>query len=306
MMVDLAEIEKIAKLDLNINAVYIEPIQMGVMTYKYLIKEKDRGEYIIRFYPDNLQRVINFEPQIIKRFYLLGAKVPKILSDSQGKKVKYNYILYKKLSGDPLIKSIDNLPLDSLKLIISSLCDNLAIMRRLNFKGFGPLISDIYGQHPTWKSYIESSIKEGVENLHFLRLGNFTNEKIKQYVNSNICSITKLMSEPKLVWTDINPDNIIVNDRQLSGIIDFDGVISGNPIMEIGYLYCRQGNSNFFKYYLEKCKYDVEIRQEIVYFFTIFRVLQIAKYWQFPLPTGLKRDPLENVFPGFIDVINKI
>ena len=79
----------------------IKSINIGVMTYKYEVRIREK-KYIIRFYPKDREHIVAFEPDIIRKCRTMNIKVPIVYSDSRnGPKSYLNYMIYEFVEGLP-------------------------------------------------------------------------------------------------------------------------------------------------------------------------------------------------------------
>jgi aminoglycoside phosphotransferase (APT) family kinase protein len=81
------------------------------------------------------------------------------------------------------------------------------------------------------------------------RLGKNTVDKIKQIVKANKNILSELDKDIRLVHGDFQGTNILIKDDKLSGILDWEFVMAGHPLADIGqfFRYEEYFNENLIK-----------------------------------------------------------
>ncbi|TPG66742.1 phosphotransferase [Hymenobacter nivis] len=289
----------------NEKIIKVEEIFTGVMTYKFELITDSNKSFIARIYPKSIGSTIHYEPDLIRNAHLLGARVPQIIFDSRGKIHTYDFIVYRKILGETLAKSVNTLELKDIISISDNLFNNLSILRKITLNGFGPLVNASQGAFDTWQSFINSSIEEGIKNLANLELSDKDNKKVINYFSENKFIFIEGKKTSNLIWSDISTDNIIIDRNQLSGMIDFDSAMAGEIALEAGYLYAREAKSIFF--IAMKRKYDsLGITFDEIKFYSLLRLLRISKYLNTNLPNGAIRENPRAIFPGAFQTINSL
>jgi Ser/Thr protein kinase RdoA (MazF antagonist) len=303
--VKVNEVKRIASTVLSEEIVTVVPLHVGVMTHKFIIESFDKNIYIIRFYPKAIQYVINYEPELFKRSKKNGALVPKVIFDSRMSDSKYHFIIYKMIKGQSLSDKIGAMAYQELGQIVDQIHHNLLILRELKFDGYGPLATSTKAEFASWGDFLDQSINEGLAYISLFGLTSTQRKLLNSYVISTRATLrdNKVISE--FIWSDISTENIIIED-ELSGFVDFEGVMSGSTALEMSYLFAKEGSSDFFKLMYDRYSSVEVIQENELYFYTILRVLRIAKYLSHPLPTGHPRDSLKDIFPGFSEVISNL
>lgn len=291
---------------INEDVTQVKMISSGVMTHKYELICHDGKQLIIRFYPASIRHALYFEPDLIRKSYATGAKVPYVAYDSKGKIVEYDFIIYNKLVGYTLLSIENKIKITTLNDIISKLCDNLELIRGLPFDGFGPLVSSSSAMYNTWEDFVDESIIDGLNYVENIGKRFDYRHIIDTYLTKNKNKIFHSQIIPKFIWSDISNENIIIYKNKLSGLIDFDGAMSGDIALEAGYLYARYPDSLFFNTIMKYYYLKQGVTFEAVKFYAVMRLLRICKYLQLPLPNGCTRESPELVFPGVFKIINSL
>ena len=153
----------------------------------------------------------------------------------------------------------------------------------------------------SWDSFFIESFKEGIKAAR--RYGLIDENLLTSIeVLFNKSKAIQTDIENRLTWGDISPENIILDeDKNIAGIIDFEGVISGDILLNLGYSYAGYYGTKFFQSLLNVWPEELtENDWRRIKTYCIIKVLRIARYAHKPLPTGHHRDQLTQFLPGFI------
>ncbi|GAA4033334.1 hypothetical protein GCM10022409_17050 [Hymenobacter glaciei] len=306
MFIANGKLMMLASAALRTSIISAEKIAMGAMTHKYTLIASNNTEYIIRFYPKNLSYIINYEPDLFKLAERENALVPEVVYDSRKTSSKYDFIIYKKLQGQPLSSVLNEMPLPVLNEITTQIFKNITVLHGIQFIGFGALIDSSTGANDNWTAFLNNNIKEGIKNISNLNISTNKITKVIEFLHEIKFILTQRRTSPMFLWSDISPENIIINKNKLSGFIDFDAVMSGDIAMEAGYLYAREMNSVFCDKLLNKYIKLGAVSFEIIQFYSIIRLLRISKYLSQPLPNGKPRDNPRDIFPGSFASIDSL
>jgi hypothetical protein len=104
--------------------------------------------------------------------------------------------------------------------------------------------------------------------------------------------------KPSLLWGDLSEENIIVRDGELAGLVDFEGVLSGDWLVGPGFYWAHSGDTPFFNMLWSKWPLSRQSNAiERLWLGAILRGLRIAPYAATSLPTGEPRTPLPEFLP---------
>lgn len=279
----------------------LQRIDMGVMNLNFSFKVNGI-EYVIRISPLGVKGSTLFEHSLMSVLFKNGCKVPKPVFFSN--KGEYVYMIYHYLPGSPLSRS--SLTSTQLPLLAKQIVTNLGCIANIKEQDFWPIRStrEIDGD---WHNFIYSQLRDGMLNLvqnERLLPVTFDVERIYKNFLKKL-KITKF-DLIHLIWSDISRDNIIVSGKQLSGFVDFEGCMFGDPTLMLGYLFSVEGESDFFISVHEEFKKHHPIREEMIFFYAVFRIFRMAKYLNQPLPSGTPRDPLNTYFKGLQRAIAEV
>ena len=271
----------------------MEPIEMGVMTFKYKVKVNN-DFYMLRIYPPANTTRTDIEYQIMHHLFTMGCKVPE--------PVKYNndegihWLLYKYIEGQPLSVLLAGLTPAEVDLVAGQILDNMLHFTKEPVQGFGFLLL-AEGTFPHWKDFLLDAVARG--SLHLSAIKEFDQSTITALLDFAKKQIAQLHFEnPCLVWSDFSQGNIIIHNKNLAGFVDFEGCVSGDPLMSLGYLFAIEGHSVFFESVWLYYKKHFEATFEQIIFYTIIRLFRLSKYFNNTFPTGINRDPLMVYFKG--------
>jgi aminoglycoside phosphotransferase (APT) family kinase protein len=194
----------------------IKRIKIGFTNKVYLIDNK----YILKVCEDESNEE-NFEKEVF--FYKIFKNkipVPKILIFDKSKKI-YNkfYIIYLKIEGDNLYSKWHLMNDFERKNIIKQLCEILKIINKSSYKEFVRRfgLDTKVNWHDKVILKIEKHLKE-IENKNLLSVKLIN--KIREFIKAN----HTVLNEQKiaLVYWDAHFDNILVTDKKIVGILDFE------------------------------------------------------------------------------------
>ncbi|NIE64389.1 hypothetical protein [Burkholderia sp. Ax-1719] len=107
--------------------------------------------------------------------------------------------------------------------------DQLSATAKLTVKGFSEPNSANTATRKTWKIFIESTVREGLEAIH--RDSIFPNADIEKLEFVEHTTVQKV----RTCMGDVSPENIIVNERgAFAGLVDFEGALASEFALNIG------------------------------------------------------------------------
>ena len=268
-------------------------LEHGSMAFIYEVTAGE-SSFIFKAYPVSRQSVAKKEFDVLKQAGQFPVKIPKVIAN--GVTDNFSYIIYEKIPGESL-----DFPLvsDKNKQIISQqIADNLHQISQIQFEtaGCGSLTED-EPAYDSWKEFLQKNIASGLENLKKFDSDNtFPLNVIERFMYEFLNSYKE--DNCGLVWSDFSQENIIVADNNLTGFIDFEGCFYGDPMLSLGYLYAKEGDSEFFKAIKSGIKSFTKTPDNAICFYALLRLLRISKYLSEPLPAGQTREPVLNYFKG--------
>lgn len=263
-------------------------IPVGVMTDKYSFIHEGE-EYIIRCYPKERSWLAEVEFHYMTLFCSKGIKCPTPVKwNSKGQA----FLVYKKLKGTSLDDVYNSLSDEQKETLCCEIIDNYNLISSVKCVNYGSVKGIDDFSHISWREFLTESfdkalsIFEAEENESRIAIG----KGLLQYSNK------QTLDEGSLVWSDFSADNIIVtNDGHLVGFIDFEGLMSGDPLLGLGYLIAHGQNKDFTNRIIRLS--GAENRQRQIDFYAVLRYCRLLPYAKFNLPNGEKRTPIAAFLP---------
>ncbi|EKE06581.1 MAG: hypothetical protein ACD_18C00322G0002 [uncultured bacterium] len=156
-----------------------------------------------------------------------------------------------------------------------SLGKNIRKIHKVKMTGFGELQKNGKGQYKTAKQYIDNLI---IENFpKFKNIKSF-DKKILKYLEKFIYENINCFDEKNsfLLHFDLIPDNILMQDNKLAGIIDFGDANCGPVEYDFGKLYLEISDKMFTKV-LEG--YGKKLEMKKIQYFVVLHLLCILPYF---------------------------
>ncbi|HOV66529.1 MAG TPA: phosphotransferase, partial [Bacillota bacterium] len=112
-----------------------------------------------------------------------------------------------------------------------------------------------------------------------------------------------------LVWGDVSPTNILVDrSGQLMGLLDFEGALAGDVVLNLGYCFASRYTSEFYR--TIRSAWGAPTSDELctrIELYAVLRGMRITKYaHNRNLPTGQPRMPIEELLPGFVVAASRL
>ncbi|MFN0021475.1 MAG: phosphotransferase family protein [Pirellulaceae bacterium] len=283
----------------------VERIPIGVMTHKFVVRLAEGHRYIVRFYPQARSFVVDYEPDLLRRCGEAGIPVPRVVVDSRtGPPAALAYVAYRMVPGVNLEGRLEFLDRSQRQAIARQLVECFTRMSTLSFEGYGELRDGYHAHCSTWKSFVHDAYHEG---LAAVQKGNL----LEQDLVAKLVDIGRQLDRfstsdsRTLLWGDVRPQNILVDagDR-FACLLDFEGCLAGDPLLSLGFGYAALGDQPFFADCAEYWPGKIDWQQ--LYFYSVLRLLRIAKYAHMPLPTGRSREGLREVLPGFKSALDAL
>lgn len=284
----------------------ISEIHLGVMTRKFFVGI-DTGNftenYVIRIFPPDRSFLVLQESATLKVLNSLNVASPKFVCSSlEIPLAKDPFIMYRYLEGVPLGTKFCQLEETSRLSLIEQIANNLLLMKHVRHTEYGER-----GNHTlSWQRYLENVIKRGEMPLSKHNLLEY--KTIHRLMGHGLVSFGEHFSSVSsvLVWLDLSVDNIIIDDDKVAGLIDFESIVYGDPIMSLGFLYAKEGSSQFFLELKNCLRKHMIFNDDLINFYALIRLFRIAPYLSQKLPSGEERRPVREFFQGVDEIYRKI
>ena len=276
-------------------------IKIGIMTFKFLVTLSTGQKYIVRFYPRSRSFVVRYEPDIIGRCQAAGLPAPEVICDSRnGPRTELEYMIYPFINGTSLSEVYSSLEEAARMKIADQLVPLIAKISEIALEGFGELLDGQRAKLNSWSEFLEQTCHTGIVSAR--RYGLFSERDICN-LESLLPELTSLppLQSGRLVWGDISLENLIVEkDGSIAGILDFEGALSGDHLVNLGFCHARCYGTGFFEALIRAWPERFsEDQQRNIKLYSLLRALRLAKFAHLPLPTGVPSDRIINVLPGF-------
>jgi aminoglycoside phosphotransferase (APT) family kinase protein len=287
----------------------VEWITQGVMTHKCVVRTRAEQKYVVRFYPSTRSGVVEYEPDVLRRATTAGVRVPEVVEDSRrGPAAELHYIVYKWIVGHPLSAQYSALTSLQRGALGREMVVQFDRLLQVEFAGYGDVIDGRRAGSATWAGFIEAAIRDGVAAVKNMALLPSSSTAALGRLAEQIPEILVAVP-PRLVWADVSPGNVLVNDDgRLEGLIDFEGVLSGDGLLALGYcqsLFDRRELLMDLAHAWSTPLGPAEWRRIDLY--AVVRALRNAPFYVHPLlPTGGRRSPLPMVYPGLEPAIRRL
>ena len=282
-------------------------VNAGVMTFKYFVETVKGYRYVVRFYPEKRAAVASYEPDIIHRCLERGMRVPEVIATSRtGPTAGLKYMLYRMIPGVSLDVRLPFLSQQSLNRICSTLIDELKLLRSVHVEGFGDLVFADRARFSSWLSFVAETFLDGIASA---RGQDLLPSKLIDDIDLTGRHLDKFTysGQPSLCWGDISPQNIIVDENgEIVGLIDFEGVVSAEFDLNLGYLRARYAGTSFYSTFAETWLDGTENATSArAALYVLVRALRLLSQGREPLPTGIPREQVDTFLPGLEDAIRE-
>lgn len=286
----------------------VEFLHQGMMTFKCRVRTENDDDVIVRFYPASRSGIVLQEPDLLLRCYRAGMSVPKPIGDSRsGPSAPLSYVVYRRISGETLADRLPSFDNARRRVAAEDLASHLYRLQNLTIEGAGEIVTSMAAQNSSWDTFVEDAMCTGLASIkdHKLLEPSLTSE-IERVIRAG--APTQASATQRLVWGDINFGNILVEeDGRVTGLIDFEGCLSGDPLATLGYAAAVHGTEPFFSTLRQAWPRTLsEDEENLVAWYTLLRALRLARYAHLPLPTGRPRDPLVHILPGIIPALRRL
>ncbi len=211
----------------------IIPIDSGCRTTNYIVEANNlEKKYILKIFFIKGQ---DYKKEIKLLNLLKNSKfihVPEVYRVSEHKDIgNREYAIYEYIEGQTIGQAIrEGYSLE--KSFIKELARALAKIHSHKFSKVGTLDERLYirKELPPLVSWYESFMGDIAKK----RLGKNIVNDINLVVRKNEKTLRDLDKDPRLVHGDFQGTNIIIRNKMLAGILDWEFVMAGHPLADIG------------------------------------------------------------------------
>lgn len=275
-----------------------ELIYAGGMNHVYKVTIPG-STIMLKVFPASRRDVAVNEAALLQLAAQNKINVPNVLAS--GTLNEFGYFLYTAINGHPLNFDLLNVLIQS--RLAQTLVEDMFTMAAIPV-GRNGNISELEERFDSWLAFLDYNVDEGLEHLkRNLDLPVTIFSEVKQFMTHYRPAQSKFEG---LVWGDLKQENILLAPDNNYCLLDFESSFSGDPILSLGYLFAREGNSPFYRSIAHNFHNHLSYKETDVYFYALFRLLRISKHLTKPLPTGLPRLPVLTYFTGINQAINII
>lgn len=275
------------------NNIELEYINKGVMTDTYKMKTNNKT-YVVRCYPNTRGWLAEVEYSYLLDFVKNGIKVPlPICKNKVGGKLAY--LIYEWVEGETLNDKFSHLRYEEINNICLEVIDNYNKINEIKEIKYGEVNKDRIYEYNTWSNFLKTEIEK---SRKYFKCRNDV-EHIK--ICNGLLDYVENIKEPSpcIVWSDFSFDNIIIsNDNHLAAFIDFEGLMSGDRLLAIGYVLSNKPNHPFTRRILEQYNIDENTEaKKLLDFYAVFRYIRLLPYENFNTPNNNIRDSIDEFLP---------
>ena len=215
------------------NIINVIPIDEGCRTTNYIIETNDsQRKYILKIFFSTEQNYKKEIKLLAKLKENENIPVPKIYKISNHEIVQNKeYAIYEYIEGKTIGQAIsEGYVLE--ENFVREVARSLAKIHSYKFDTTGFLDENlnIREELPPLISWYENFMGDRAQN----RLGKNIIDKINSIVKDNRKILTELDQDIRLVHGDFQGTNILIKDGKLGGILDWEFVMAGHPLSDIG------------------------------------------------------------------------
>lgn len=201
---------------------------------------KSGREVVIRMHPPEVKNGYFWVESVATKF-AKGTGVPTytcLIVDDTRDSVPFDYMIMTRKRGRPM-QDLWPLPVELEEHLVRETGRYAAMIHRIQPEGFGFFRNDIakrqgrlVGQYKTLRQHIEAGL---AEDLRFLtNVGTITSAQSKT-IESLFQKHANLMSikQPVLIHNDIADWNQLSDGKRITGMMDWDECVGGDPVMEL-------------------------------------------------------------------------
>ena len=215
------------------NIINIIPINEGCRTTNYIVETNEfQKKYILKIFfstEQNYKKEIKLLTKLKENETMPVPKIYKISSDENIQ--NREYAIYEYMEGKTIGQAINEGYVLEENFVREVAC-SLAKIHSYKFDKAGFLDENlnISEELPPLISWYEQFMGDRAQK----RLGKNVIEEINRIVNKNRKILTQLDQDIRLVHGDFQGTNILIKDSRLTGILDWEFVMAGHPLADIG------------------------------------------------------------------------
>ena len=225
-----------------------ERIVAGEVNEVYDVSLHNKENVIVRISRSTNPR-FEAEEKAIRLAAQVGVPTPKVLLikgvNSKGENL--TFCVEEKIEGEPLAEITDSLDKATIKLLMNQAGNILSKIHSVRIGGFGGL--DMQTPYKKWSEYILRPCSNKQRIVEVAGSIGIDTRLIDKAIKS-LRESSDLLDEtqPQLLHGDYGAKHMLVNNKKIVGIIDFENAKGGDPIFDLAWFNYFSGDSIFFEW----------------------------------------------------------
>lgn len=234
----------------------VEEFKDGWFNSIYSIELQDRREIVLKISPPQKVKILRYEKNIMKAevevLRLLKAKgkvpVPDVFFyDISRTLIDNDYFFMEKVIGQPFNKikaSFSEKEKENIEIELGAYNSLINDIKGKKFGYFAQPDTNVRSWSEAFFNMVKDILQDGEEYNVKLPI---EYEEMKELIKNRFELLDKV-TEPSLTHWDLHDGNVLVNESRITGIIDCDRAIWGDPLIEV-YFGNFSDRTNFCKGY---------------------------------------------------------
>jgi hygromycin-B 7''-O-kinase len=201
-----------------------------------------RADFIMKIYPDQFNWKMKKE-LFVYELLSTNISIPMpviLLSDDSKTVLTQNYVLMEKIDGEILSKFGAELEPSQLREIYRQLGGALRAIHSISLESFGYISNGIIDPHPNNHSYMTHQFRKKLSEFSHLGGKQSTHDTVKEFLSDN-SYLFKECPSAVLCHNDYHEGNFLLNKIdtkwKLTGVIDVENALAGDPFLDIAKMY---------------------------------------------------------------------
>lgn len=212
-------------------------LETGVSNEVYEMTNEDGEEFICRIAKNKPHNRFGEEKWALDRARDVGAPVPQVLTITREEinGATYDICLESKIPGKALYE-IHDLSKEERSGLLASTGEVLSMIHSIPVNGFGKFDTEGKGEFSSIQEILHDPYIEKEELLKIaqeLGLNIDTIKKAYDIMGSGSASYPE--THPSLIHGDFTPKHILVDNKKVTGVIDFENAMGGDPVMDLAH-----------------------------------------------------------------------
>jgi aminoglycoside phosphotransferase (APT) family kinase protein len=237
--------------DRRLRAETVAKLDGGTNSAVFEVRARDGRAVVVKVYSDRLHWKL--EKEVFVYGLLdgvdLAAPVPAVLAADESKALlPQNVLVLTRLDGVPVSSLVDRLSDRELARITRQIGAFLRSLHELGFDAFGYVGTDgIVRAHDTNLRYMRFQFDKKLRE--FAELGG--DDALRRRIERHVDRREELLAGCRRAvycHNDVNYGNVLVADdgsgRRMSGMLDFENVLAGDPLLDLAKAHCYSSRRN--------------------------------------------------------------